>query len=157
MFSIAALRACGCSRRRAITRRLNGCCRSRYKSFPVEEDEHFLAVARYVERNPLRANLVARAEEWRWSSLWRRCRGGTEEKSILAAWPVEMPADWIERVNRAEHEKELETLSAPSRFPFLGPTPFSPLPPVLIGPYGSLPRRRDIPADTSSLASSAAG
>ena len=30
----------------------------RYKSFPVEEDEHFLAVARYVERNALRANLV---------------------------------------------------------------------------------------------------
>ncbi len=36
----------------------------RYKSFPVEEDEHFLAVARYVERNALRANLVLRAEEW---------------------------------------------------------------------------------------------
>ena len=32
----------------------------RYKSFPVEEDEHFLAVARYVERNALRANLVSR-------------------------------------------------------------------------------------------------
>ena len=32
----------------------------RYKSFAVEEDEHFLAVARYVERNALRANLVAR-------------------------------------------------------------------------------------------------
>ena len=30
----------------------------RYKSFPVEDDEHFLAVARYVERNALRANLV---------------------------------------------------------------------------------------------------
>ena len=32
----------------------------RYKSFPLEEDEHFLAVARYVERNALRANLVVR-------------------------------------------------------------------------------------------------
>ena len=30
----------------------------RYKSFPLEEDEHFLAVAWYVERNALRANLV---------------------------------------------------------------------------------------------------
>ena len=38
-----------------------------------EKDGHFLAVARYVERNALRANLVVRAEEWRWSSLWRRC------------------------------------------------------------------------------------
>jgi len=82
----------------------------RYKSFPVEEDEHFLAVARYVERNALRANLVVRAEEWRWSSLWRRCRGRAHQDDILAAWPVEMPADWIERVNRADNEKELEAL-----------------------------------------------
>ena len=33
----------------------------RYKSFPVESDEHFWVVARYVERNALRANLVLRA------------------------------------------------------------------------------------------------
>jgi MoxR-like ATPase len=30
----------------------------RYKSFPVESDEHFYQVLRYVERNALRANLV---------------------------------------------------------------------------------------------------
>jgi len=83
---------------------------ARYKSFPVEEDEHFLAVARYVERNALRANLVVRAEEWRWSGLWRRGRGNAEEKGVLTAWPVELPADWIERVNRADNEKELEAL-----------------------------------------------
>ena len=82
----------------------------RYKSFPVEEDEHFLAVARYVERNPLRANLVARAEQWRWSSLWRRSRGSAEQKGVLAAWPVEMPDHWIERVNYPDNEKELEAL-----------------------------------------------
>src|SRR5271157_1811562 len=29
------------------------------------------AVLRYVERNPLRANLVERAQDWRWSSLGR--------------------------------------------------------------------------------------
>jgi len=82
----------------------------RYKSFPVEEDEHFLAVARYVERNALRANLVVRAEEWRWSSLWRRSRGSAKQKSILAAWPVDLPDDWIGRVNRADNEQELEAL-----------------------------------------------
>ena len=48
----------------------------RYKSFPVEKDEHFLAVARYVERIALRANLVLRAEEWRWSpSIGNRPHG----------------------------------------------------------------------------------
>jgi hypothetical protein len=30
----------------------------RFKSFEVETDEHFLTVARYVERNALRAKLV---------------------------------------------------------------------------------------------------
>jgi putative transposase len=82
----------------------------RYKSFPVEEDGHFLAVARYVERNALRANLVERAEQWRWSSLWRRCRGIAEEKAILTTCPVELPNDWVERVNLADNEKELEAL-----------------------------------------------
>ncbi len=82
----------------------------RYKSFPVEEDDHFLAVARYAERNPLRANLVLRAEEWRWSSLWTCCCGSAEEKAVLAEWPLELPRDWVERVNRADNEKELDAL-----------------------------------------------
>jgi putative transposase len=82
----------------------------RYKSFPVESDEHFWVVARYVERNALRANLVLRAEEWRWSSLWRRCQGTQQEQSLLAHWPVEMPPDWVERVNQAEDGPELEAL-----------------------------------------------
>jgi putative transposase len=34
----------------------------RFKSFPVQTDEHFLTVARYVERNALRAKLVKQAK-----------------------------------------------------------------------------------------------
>jgi putative transposase len=49
--------------------------RGRYKSFPVESDEHFRTVARYVERIALRANLMRQAEKWRWSSLRRRAHG----------------------------------------------------------------------------------
>lgn len=44
----------------------------RYKLFVLATDDHYLSVARYVERNPVRANLVKRAELWRWNSLWRR-------------------------------------------------------------------------------------
>ena len=48
----------------------------RYKCFPVETEGYFYQVVRYVERNALRANLVARAEDWPWSSLRRsRTRG----------------------------------------------------------------------------------
>ena len=80
----------------------------RYKSFPVESDEHFWVVARSVERNALRANLVLRAEEWRWSSLWQRCHPTGEERSLLAAWPIDMPANWLERVNQTDDAQELE-------------------------------------------------
>ncbi|MDP9173653.1 MAG: transposase, partial [Planctomycetota bacterium] len=36
----------------------------RFKSFPIQRDEHLLTVLRYVERNPVRAARVARAEAW---------------------------------------------------------------------------------------------
>jgi putative transposase len=41
----------------------------RSDTLDIQEDEHLLAVLRYIERNPLRTGLVERAEEWRWSSL----------------------------------------------------------------------------------------
>jgi len=70
----------------------------RYKSFPVESDEHFLTLCRYVEANPRRAKLVSRAEAWRWSGLWRRRERAADMP--LAAWPVRRPRDWEHRVNR---------------------------------------------------------
>jgi putative transposase len=81
----------------------------RFRSFPIQEDWHFLSVSRYVERNALRAGLVARAEEWRWSSLWRRERGGPP-CDWLCDWPVDRPADWVARVNAPETAAELEAI-----------------------------------------------
>lgn len=82
----------------------------RFKSFPVQTDEHFLTVARYVERNALRAQLVSRAEEWQWSSLWRRAQGDPKVTAWLSDWPVDRPRDWVARVNRAHGAAELEAL-----------------------------------------------
>lgn len=80
----------------------------RFKAFPIEADEHLLTVLRYVERNPLRANLVARAELWPWTSLsWRK--GGTRP-TMLADWPIECPRGWLARVNQPETDAELESL-----------------------------------------------
>jgi putative transposase len=72
----------------------------RFKSFPVQPDEHFLTVCRYVERNPLRANLVSRAQDWRWTSLWSRAAKDAETRPALSAWPIERSRDWTARVNR---------------------------------------------------------
>ena len=82
----------------------------RFKSFLVESDEHLGTVCRYVERNALRAGLCARAEQWAWSSVWRRVSGDAESRKVLSAWPTPIPADWLRRVNRAETQKELAAL-----------------------------------------------
>ena len=47
----------------------------RFKAFPVQTGGSFLKVCRYVERNPLTAKAVARAQDYRWSSLWVRSHG----------------------------------------------------------------------------------
>ncbi len=83
---------------------------NRFKAFPVQADEHFYAVVRYVERNALRANLVARAEEWRWGSLWRRRKGDERTRGLLADWPLAVPADWLRIVNRGQTQGELEAI-----------------------------------------------
>ncbi|MBX4197795.1 transposase [Candidatus Parcubacteria bacterium] len=68
----------------------------RYKSFVVEDDKYLLDLIRYVESNPLHANLVNRAEEWKWSSLNRRL----EQCRYLSLLPTELPANYIESVNQ---------------------------------------------------------
>ncbi len=80
----------------------------RFKSFPVQDDEHFYTVCRYVERNALRANLVRRAEDWRWGSLHRWQQGSAKE--LLAAWPLRRLANWVEEVNVPQTEAELSAL-----------------------------------------------
>jgi putative transposase len=82
----------------------------RFKSFPIAADEHLLAVLRYVERNPLRAGLVERAEEWRWGSLHRRIHGTSEERAVLAELPVALGRLWREHVNEPQNEAELQAI-----------------------------------------------
>lgn len=82
----------------------------RFKSFPVQSDEHLRTVLRYVERNPLRAGLVDRAENWRWGSLWRRTTGDSDARSLLSDPPCDLPKDWRGHVNRPETETELAAL-----------------------------------------------
>jgi REP-associated tyrosine transposase len=83
----------------------------RYKSFPIQRDDHFLTVCRYVERNALRATLVKSARRWTWSSLAQRT-GNHPPKWLLPTrqWPVEPPADWTAWVDRAETAAELKAL-----------------------------------------------
>ena len=90
----------------------------RFKSFPMQSDGHVLRACRYVERNALRAGLVARAEDWRWGSLWRRVHGDCPR--LLSPGPLSLPDDWTDWVNAVETEEELAAVrrSAQRGVPF---------------------------------------
>lgn len=79
----------------------------RYKSFPVQSDDHLYTVLRYVERNAVRAELVQRAEDWRWSSAWRRKYGKPKTKALLSRWPIDHPRQWLRHVNQPLTETEI--------------------------------------------------
>jgi putative transposase len=80
----------------------------RFKAFPIEQDEHLRTVLRYVERNPVRASMVARAEDWPWSSL------GAWQSPPLLPWldpgPVPRHADWLDYVAIPQSAAELAAL-----------------------------------------------
>jgi putative transposase len=59
----------------------------RYRAIVIEKESHLLEVCRYLVLNPLRAKLVDRPEEWRWSS--HRGMAGLE-----AAHPC-LTLDWV--------------------------------------------------------------
>ncbi len=80
----------------------------RYKSFIVQTDSYFLTLARYVEANPLRARLVARAEAWRWSSL--STSATPDGRALLKPWPLDKPRDWVRQVNKAMPDAELDAV-----------------------------------------------
>ena len=80
----------------------------RFKSFPIEQDEHLLTVLRYVERNPLRAGLVEHAEDWEWSSLptWLK----SPRPKLLHEGPVQRWGEWLQFVNEPQTLAELQLL-----------------------------------------------
>lgn len=123
----------------------------RYRAFPVETDEHLLTVCRYVERNPLRADLVRQAQDWRWSGLSLRAagapavvEGAKPTRPTLADWPIDVPADWVGRVNRPQTDAEVAAIRRHSQTgrPF-GTEPWGRQLMAAIGqPYDPRPRGR---------------
>ena len=84
----------------------------RFKSFPVQDDAHFLTVCRYVEANALRAGLVKRAEDWPWGGLAARARPASRGALGLCDWPVKGPRNWTAAVNAMMNDRSLDDLRA---------------------------------------------
>lgn len=80
----------------------------RYKSFIVQDDDHLLTVTRYIEGNPVRANLVASSKNWRWSShLERLDRSNTK---LISDLPITLPRDWTAYTDQPMTTSEVERL-----------------------------------------------
>ena len=67
----------------------------RFWNAPLYDERAFMTVMRYVEGNPLRAMMVARAEDWEWSSM----RDRETSRQILSPAPIALPPQWEAFVN----------------------------------------------------------
>jgi len=70
----------------------------RFKCVPVQDGEHLSTLLRYVDRNPLQAGLVPRAEQWLWSSTLGHA--GLEDDPLLDVLPPCYFTDWLARLNQ---------------------------------------------------------
>jgi putative transposase len=93
---------------------------SRFRASLVANDTYFYRAVRYVERNPVRARLVERVEDWMWSSA---SPVGMLQGVELAPWPLPRPRDWQAYVNDVEPQPDLHFMRVrvERREPFADP------------------------------------
>ncbi len=80
----------------------------RYKSFIVQEDAHLLTVARYIEANPVRAQIDFIGHGMAVVFAHLPCCWGS--RALREKMPVKLPADWTDYVDQPQTESELERL-----------------------------------------------
>jgi putative transposase len=83
----------------------------RFRSLVIQRESYLMRAARYVVRNPVRAGLVARAGDWRWSSY--RATAGLEPA------PPWLHVEWIQWAFRAPsmdeaRERYMKYVNAPA-------------------------------------------
>jgi len=77
----------------------------RYKAILIEKESHLLEVARYVALNPVRANMVAHAGDYKWSSY-----NATISKASVPTWLS------VDEVLARFHRQRLKAYEAFARF-----------------------------------------
>jgi hypothetical protein len=75
----------------------------RYKAILIQKDTHLLEVCRYVVLNPVRAKMVERPEDWKWSSY--SATGGTGKETPHPCLTTDWVLGQFSR-SRAKAEKE---------------------------------------------------
>ena len=90
----------------------------RFDNEACKDERQLLSMIRYVEANPLKARMVERAEDWRWSSLWLREHGDPDK--VICPCPIELPANWAHYINtttikKGEPTTDADLIADPSR------------------------------------------
>lgn len=84
----------------------------RYFSSALDDDYLWVAI-RYVERNPVRAKMVRKAENYRWSSAGGHCGLGQDElltKKLYWCRQFEGVGDWTAWLAEGDETEKLEIL-----------------------------------------------
>lgn len=89
----------------------------RFKSPVVQDDDHLLAVLRYIEANPIRAGLVQNAADYRWSSYGYHSDGRADAVlapsspyEALGVNPIARRRHWQAMVHELPNETELAAI-----------------------------------------------
>ena len=85
----------------------------RFASFPMDEN-YLLAAARYVEMNPVRARIVKKADQYKWSSAQAHI-SGRDDGLVKAAPLLEMVGSWRDFLNTSLTPEEIESLRSHER------------------------------------------
>jgi putative transposase len=85
----------------------------RFASFPMDEP-HLLSAMRYVELNPVRARLVERPEDWRWSSARAHLSGEPDMLTYIQAGRA-LVNDWQAFLDDGLHPDAHATIQAGER------------------------------------------
>ena len=81
----------------------------------VLDERHALAAARYVERNPVRAGIVGRAWDYKWSSA-RSHIGEVDDPILAKAWPQgDLLSQWQQLLMDNDEESEIDGLRRSTR------------------------------------------
>jgi putative transposase len=80
----------------------------RFASFPMDET-HLLHCARYIETNPLRAKLVRRVRDWRWSSA-RAHLSGRDDGLVKTAPLLRLIDDWAAFLSGGREDEAFDAI-----------------------------------------------
>lgn len=86
---------------------------ARFSSYPMDE-KHLYAAVRYVERNPVRAGIVNKAEDYYWSSAKAHVFG-RRDRLLSDFYLVSSIPDWASFLREETSDSEIDLIRAHSK------------------------------------------